>query len=175
MVQGTRRKRLEEYVEQPVQLRRREVDMEVAPIKFSGTKENCVKKALFLGDQYMGENGVAANQEQAKGVARVQEGSRSRSHSKTPLKEARSRPSSGKKTKASTKIIDILTAKKLKDEMSGAVSPSEAVTSPRQGRRRHSGRLSEYVADKLRLDRSSKSRSGTPSSPQRARRSGCFR
>ena len=55
------------------------------------------------------------------------------------------------KKKASDKIIEILTAKKIQDEKS-------SVTSPLSKRR-----LSEYVSEKLHL--SGKSRSNTPVSP----------
>ena len=94
---------------------------------------------------------------------------RSRSNSKTPLRDSGqdSRPKK-KKTKASTKIIDILTAKKMKDELSAGETTENGGVTPKQTRRR----LSEYVSEKLRLDnsRSSKSRSNTPVSPPRLRR-----
>ena len=61
------------------------------------------------------------------------------------------------KKKASDKIIEILTAKKIQDEKSSVNSP---VSSKR--------RLSEYVSEKLHL--SGKSRSNTPVSPQISRK-----
>merc|ERR1712210_301441 len=89
--------------------------------------------------------------------------------SKTPLRDGAGQESrtKKKKTKASTKIIDILTAKKMKDELS-AGETTDGRSTPKQTRRK----LSEYVSEKLRMDnnRSSKSRSNTPSSPQRSKR-----
>ena len=117
-----------------------------------------MKNMLFVGDQYVGEG--KRNSEVEAEEPHLGDGSRSRSRSRTPLLDtrqevARTKLTTGKKTKASTKIIDILTAKKIKDENT-QLTPK----SPQQNRRR----LSEYVADKLRLERSSKSRSNTPSS-----------
>ena len=50
-------KRTDDYVE-PAQVFRRQFssDLEVTPVKFSSVQENCVKKALFVGDQYLGDN-----------------------------------------------------------------------------------------------------------------------
>ena len=188
----TRRRKVEEYVEETAPLRRREVSMEVKPVKFSGVAENCIKKALFLGDQYVGEGGskvgdqeVSDKRKSSKQESRrsSQQGSRrvsyyesgtetetgrSRSNSKTPLRDGAGQESRSKKkkTKASTKIIDILTAKKMKDELS---ETENGRSTPKQTRRK----LSEYVSEKLRMDnnRSSKSRSNTPGSPpQRSKR-----
>lgn len=158
VVQAPRRRRMEEYVEDPVPLRRREISMEVKPIKFSSAQENIVKNMLFVGDQYVGEGKINTEVEEEK--QNMGDMSRSRSRSRTPLPDnrqevAKAKVTTGKKTKASTMIIDILTAKKIKDENT-PLTPK----SPQQNRRR----LSEYVADKLRLERSSKSRSNTPSS-----------
>ena len=60
------------------------------------------------------------------------------------------------KKKVSEKIIEILTAKKMRDEKSPANSPALS-------RRK----LSEYVSEKLMM---TKSRSGTPSSPSNTRK-----
>ena len=179
--------------------------MDVKPVKFSGVAENCIKKALFLGDQYVGEGKSKAGEQELvvekrraskqesrrssqqessrrssqQGSRRVSyyesgtetETGRSRSNSKTPLRDAAgqdSRPKK-KKTKASTKIIDILTAKKMKDELSAGETAENGRSTPKQTRRK----LSEYVSEKLRMDninRSSKSRSNTPGSPQRSKR-----
>ena len=51
-------KRTEEYFEEapPSFKRQFSSDLDVAPVKFSSSKDNCVKKALFVGDQYMGDN-----------------------------------------------------------------------------------------------------------------------
>ena len=196
-VKTTRRRKVEEYVEEVAPLRRREVNMDVKPVKFSGVAENCIKKALFLGDQYVGEGNKAklgepdlvdkrrsskqesrrSSQQGSRRVSYYESGTetetgRSRSNSKTPLREAgqESRPKK-KKTKASTKIIDILTAKKMKDELSAGESTENGRATPKQTRRK----LSEYVSEKLRLadnnNRSSKSRSNTPAaSPPRSKR-----
>jgi len=204
-VKTPRRRKVEEYVEEVTPLRRREVSMEVKPVKFSGVAENCIKKALFLGDQYVGEGKSkqvgeqelvlekrrASKQESRRssqqetsrrssqqGSRRVSyyesgtetETGRSRSNSKTPLRDAAGQDSRSKKkkTKASTKIIDILTAKKMKDELSAGETTENGRATPKQSRRK----LSEYVSEKLRMDsnRSSKSRSNTPGSPQRPKR-----
>ena len=61
------------------------------------------------------------------------------------------------KKKASEKIIEILTAKKIRDEKSPANSPALS-------RRK----LSEYVSEKLLM--ATKSRSGTPASPSSSRK-----
>ena len=202
-VKTTRRRKVEEYVEEAAPLRRREVSMEVKPVKFSGVAENCIKKALFLGDQYVGEGKPKVGEQEVVDKRRAskqesrrssqqessrrssQQGSRrvsyyesgtetetgrSRSNSKTPLRDGagqESRPKK-KKTKASTKIIDILTAKKMKDELSAGETTENGRSTPKQTRRK----LSEYVSEKLRMDnnRSSKSRSNTPGSPQRSKR-----
>ena len=193
---------MEDYVEEVTPLRRREVNMDVKPVKFSGVAENCIKKALFLGNQYVGEGKSKVELEvknddkrrsskhesrrsstleassrrssQSRRVSYYESGTeteagRSRSNSKTPLRDSGqdSRPKK-KKTKASTKIIDILTAKKMKDELSAGETTENGGVTPKQTRRR----LSEYVSEKLRLDnsRSSKSRSNTPVSPPRLRR-----
>ena len=46
------------YVDEPsspkFSRKRYSADVDVKPVKFSAVRENCVKKALFLGDQYMG-------------------------------------------------------------------------------------------------------------------------
>ena len=204
-VKTTRRRKVEEYVEESAPLRRREVSMDVKPVKFSGVAENCIKKALFLGDQYVGEGKSKAGEQELvvekrraskqesrrssqqessrrssqQGSRRVSyyesgtetETGRSRSNSKTPLRDGAGqdlRPKK-KKTKASTKIIDILTAKKMKDELSAGETTENGRSTPKQTRRK----LSEYVSEKLRMDninRSSKSRSNTPGSPQRSKR-----
>ena len=201
-VKPTRRRKVEEYVEEPAPLRRREVSMDVKPVKFSGVAENCIKKALFLGDQYVGEGKSKVGEQEDKRRASKQESrrssqqessrrssqqgsrrvsyyesgtetetGRSRSNSKTPLRDGAGQESRSKKkkTKASTKIIDILTAKKMKDELSAGETTENGRSTPKQTRRK----LSEYVSEKLRMDnnRSSKSRSNTPGSPpQRSKR-----
>ena len=95
-------------------------EVEVRPVKFTASQDNCVKKALFVGDQYLGNN-----------ITQFQTESRSE-HCDTagPAKPVRK--------KASEKIIEILTAKKMRDESSPAKSPALS-------RRR----LSEYVSEKL--------------------------
>merc|ERR1711874_913531 len=152
-------RKVEEYVEEVAPLRRREVSMEVKPVKFSGVAENCIKKALFLGDQYVGEGKSkqvgeqelvlekrrASKQETSRrssqqGSRRVSyyesgtetETGRSRSNSKTPLRDAAGQDSRSKKkkTKASTKIIDILTAKKMKDELSAGETTENGRATP---------------------------------------------
>ena len=198
-VKTTRRRKVEEYVEESAPLRRREVSMDVKPVKFSGVAENCIKKALFLGDQYVGEEKSKAGEQDVEkrraskqesrrssqqessrrssqqGSRRVSyyesgtetETGRSRSNSKTPLRDGAGQKK--KKTKASTKIIDILTAKKMKDELSAGETTENGRSTPKQTRRK----LSEYVSEKLRMDninRTSKSRSNTPGSPQRSKR-----
>ena len=166
--------------------------MDVKPVKFSGVAENCIKKALFLGDQYVGEGKSKVGEQEDKRRASKQESrrssqqgsrrvsyyesgtetetGRSRSNSKTPLRDGAGQESRSKKkkTKASTKIIDILTAKKMKDELSAGETTENGRSTPKQTRRK----LSEYVSEKLRMDnnRSSKSRSNTPGSPQRSKR-----
>lgn len=65
------------------------------------------------------------------------------------------------KKKASDKIIEILTAKKIRDEKSPV---SERPSSPLLSKRR----ISEYVSEKLLL--AGKSRSSTPASPVSVRK-----
>jgi len=265
-------KRVDYFEEAPKMVRRQfDKDIEVKPLKFSSVQDNCIKKALFLGDQYIGGqtkstdqsskeatssrlsresvdvklqvgeseparnasitrekvnvnltcdtkfkegdkkndfslseaandamiNPVSASNDNLKDqhtklnskerevkthISQIRGASwrdsfsiekdhaRSKSKSMTPVlkEEHLVKPVDDKlpkqpKKKASTKIIDILTAKKIKDENS---SPT---TSPRLGRRK----LSEYVSEKLR--QSSKSRSNTPASPITKRRNGLSR
>ena len=271
-------KRVDYFEEAPKVVRRQyDNDIEVRPLKFSSVQDNCIKKALFLGDQYMGgqidsseSNGQESSPSQVSrkavdnkaqnvkgdfdkspsimiqeanvhhkcdiklngavkknaisftestndakvnsiernakinlkehdikvyskereikthisqirgsswrdGFSVEKDSDRSKSKSMTPLRkednntnikiedEKLTKPT---KKKASTKIIDILTAKKIRDESSATSSPA---TSPKLSRRK----LSEYVSEKLR--QSSKSRSNTPSSPLNKRRNGLAR
>ena len=46
-----------EYSEQPSVVRRQfSSEVEVRPVRFTSVQDNCVKKALFVGDQYLGNN-----------------------------------------------------------------------------------------------------------------------
>jgi len=253
-----------DYYEEETKLTRRRYDndSDVKPLQFSSVPDNCIKKALFLGDQYMGHqnnkeetseskstqykvsriatsdtvqnvkgdeiqsimteeadvnhncdiklngnakedntsinkkeerrNSVARNtkvnfkepaKESPTHISQIRGSSwrdgfsmeRSRSKSMTPIQKDNSNSKTKvedekhnkmPKKKASTKIIDILTAKKIRDENSVTTTPS---TSPKLCTRR----LSEYVSEKLR--QSSKSRSNTPASPFTKRRSGLAR
>jgi len=271
-------KRVDYYEEGPKVIRRQyDNDTEVKPLKFSSVHDNCIKKALFLGDQYMGgqtnnqgtngetsterevsrkgadstlqtrkgdldkspsimieeanvnhncdiklnggvkKNNLSFNESSNEanvisvarnakviatepdmrvnskereikthisqfrgaswrdGFSMEKDSERSRSKSMTPLqkydnntkvKDDNEKQTKTLKKKASTKIIDILTAKKIRDETSATSSPT---TSPKLSTRK----LSEYVSEKLR--QSSKSRSNTPASPLTKRRNGLAR
>ena len=53
-------KRTKEYfVEEPVIRRQFSADVEVAPVKFSSNQDNCVKKALFVGNAYLGGDNIS--------------------------------------------------------------------------------------------------------------------
>ena len=111
------------YSEAPPALVKRQFssEVEVRPVKFTASQDNCVKKALFVGDQYLGNN-----------ITQFQTETRPE-HCDTA--------GTGKpvRKKASEKIIEILTAKKMRDES------SPPAKSPALSRRR----LSEYVSEKL--------------------------
>ena len=47
------------YVEEPVIRRQFSNDIEVAPVKFSSSQDNCVKKALFVGNAYLGGDNIS--------------------------------------------------------------------------------------------------------------------
>lgn len=127
-----RLKRVDDYEEPEARpVRRPSRDVEVRPLKFSAVEENCIKQALFLGDQYMGAGNM------------VDIGTRHNCDIKAEEAGGKRKPQS-----ASSKIIDILTAKKLRDEATGPGG-------------RHC-KLSDYVTEKLR--QASRSRSGTPAS-----------
>ena len=49
----------EYYVEEPVIRRQFSADLEVAPVKFSSNQDNCVKKALFVGNAYLGGDNIS--------------------------------------------------------------------------------------------------------------------
>ena len=89
-------------------------EVEVRPVKFTASQENCVKKALFVGDAWQGGGDAKPEHCDTAGTGK-------------PVRK-----------KASEKIIEILTAKKMRDESSPAKSPALS-------RRR----LSEYVSEKL--------------------------
>ena len=100
-------------------------EVEVRPVKFTASQDNCVKKALFVGDQYLGNNITQFQQASQLGGSEGKP-----DHHCDTTKPVRK--------KASEKIIEILTAKKMRDESSPAKSPALS-------RRR----LSEYVSEKL--------------------------
>ena len=54
-------KRTGEYAAEEPRVMRRQFscDLEVAPLKFSSSKDNCVKKALFVGDAYLGGDNIS--------------------------------------------------------------------------------------------------------------------
>ena len=95
-------------------------EVEVRPVRFTASQENCVKKALFVGDQWQGQSIQPAGGESKPEHCDT-------AGANKPVRK-----------KASEKIIEILTAKKMRDESSPAKSPALS-------RRR----LSEYVSEKL--------------------------
>ena len=171
-------KRTGEYAaEEPRVIRRQfSCDLEVAPLKFSSSKDNCVKKALFVGDAYLGGDNISefqvseyfsmtlnfplsmflpiqASSPKPKTESKTNDLKQDQTNNCDKKLEGSAKP----KKKASDKIIEILTAKKIQDEKS-------SVSSPLLSRRR----LSEYVSEKLHL--SGKSRSNTPVSPVSSRK-----